>query len=118
MLSEGPAKRVVIFINEGTRHHHGRLCDAILIFLLHKGVAGATATRAIAGFGGHHQLHTPKVDVLAEHLPIRIEFIESGAKVDEVLPALFDMVTDGLIEVQDTNVVKIASKEKRPEPKP
>jgi len=118
MLSKGPAKRVVIFINEDTRHHHGSLCDAILTFLLHKGVGGATATRAIAGFGGHHQLHTPKVEVLAEHLPIRIEFIESGAKVDEVLPSLFDMVSDGLIEVQDTSVVKVARKEKRLEPKP
>ena len=117
MLTKGPAKRVVIFINEDTRHHHGSLCDAILTFLLHKGVAGATATRAIAGFGAHHQLHTPKVEVLAEHLPIRIEFIESAAKVDEVLPSLFDMVSDGLIEVQDTSVVKVARKERRPEPK-
>lgn len=83
---------------------------------MHKGVSGATATRAMSGFGAHHQLHTPRIEVLAEHLPIRIEFVESARKVEELLPTLYDMVTDGLIEVQDTTVVKIAKKERKPEP--
>jgi len=83
-----------------------------------KGVAGATATRALAGFGSHGVLHTPKLEVLAEHLPIRIEFVETAAKVDELLPTLYDMVSDGLIEVQDTTVVKATMKDKRaPEPR-
>ena len=71
-------------------------------YLMHKGVSGATATRAFAGFGAHKVLHTPKMEALAEHLPIRVEFIDSAEKVEEILPTLYDMVTDGLIEVQDT----------------
>jgi PII-like signaling protein len=60
MLRKGTAKKVTIFVNEDTQRHFGSLCDAILTFLLHKGVSGATATRAMAGFGGapgvaHHQ---------------------------------------------------------------
>jgi PII-like signaling protein len=117
MLNKGPAKKVTIYVNEDTHHHTGALYEAILTFLLHRGVSGATATRAMAGFGAHHILHTPKIEVLAEHLPVRIEFVETAEKVDELLPTLYDMVTDGLIEVQDTTVVKVASKEKRPEPK-
>jgi len=117
MLQKGPAKKVTIYVNEDTQHHLGSLADAILTFLMHKGVAGATATRALAGFGSHQVLHTPKVEVLAEHLPVRIEFVETPEKVDEVLPALYDMVTDGLIEVQDTTVVKCARKSRAPEPK-
>jgi PII-like signaling protein len=115
MLRKGTAKKVTIFINEDTQHHFASLCDSILTFLLHKGVCGATATRAIAGFGAHQTIHTTKIEVLTEHLPIRIEFIESAAKVDEIMPTLYDMVNDGLIEVQDTNVVKVANKE-RPAP--
>jgi PII-like signaling protein len=46
MLSKGPAKKVTIFINEDTPHHMGALHDAIMAFLMHKGVSGATATRA------------------------------------------------------------------------
>ncbi|MGD0298987.1 MAG: DUF190 domain-containing protein [Bryobacteraceae bacterium] len=117
MLNKGPAKKVTIFINEDTQHHMQALHDSIMTFLLHKGVNGATATRAFSGFGSHQQLHTPKVEVLADHLPIRIEFIDTPEKVEEVLPTLYEMVSDGLIEVQDTNVVKNARKLPKPEPK-
>ncbi|MGE5646239.1 MAG: DUF190 domain-containing protein [Acidobacteriota bacterium] len=112
MLKKGPAKKVTIYVNEDTRRHGQPLYEAILQFLMHRGVAGATASRAMAGFGTHRVLHTPKIEVLAEHLPVRIEFVETAEKVDELLPSLYDMVSDGLIEVQDTSVVKIAVKEK------
>jgi len=112
MLSTGAAKKVTIYLNEDTQHRLGPLYESILTFLMHKGVAGATATRAFAGFGGHKILHTPKIEFLAEHLPIRVEFIESPEKVEEILPALSEMVTDGLIEMQDTNIVKAAAKSK------
>lgn len=117
MLKKGPAKKVTIFVNEDTRRHMSALHDEIMVFLKHKGVCGATATRAFSGFGSHDLLHTPQVEVLAQHLPVRIEFVESPEKVEELLPALYELVTDGLIEVQDTTVVKHARKSAQPEPK-
>lgn len=117
MLNKGPAKKVTIFLNEDTQHHMTALDDSIMTFLMHKGIAGATATRAYAGFGSHQVLHTPDIEVMAQHLPIRIEFIDSKEKVDEVLPTLYEMVSDGLIEVQDTTVVKFASEGTKPETK-
>src|SRR5579872_7213091 len=110
MLTKGPAKKVTIFINEDSQHHMSALHDSIMTFLMHKAVCGATATRAFSGFGTHQMLHTPKIEVLAQHLPIRSEFVDTREKVEEVLPALYEMVSDGLIEVQDTNVVKHARK--------
>lgn len=117
MLTKGPAKKVTIFINEDTQHHMTALHDSLMTFLMHKGVSGATATRAFSGFGSHHLLHTPKVEVLAQHLPIRIEFVETAEKVEELLPTLYELVTDGLIEVQDTMVVKHARPSSHAEPK-
>jgi len=111
MLKKGSAKKVTIYINEDSRYHLQPLYEAILTYLMHKGVAGATASRAMAGFGAHRAMHTTKIEVLTEHLPIRIEFIETEEKINEVLPTLHDMVTDGLIEVQDTTVVKSAMQE-------
>jgi PII-like signaling protein len=110
MLTPGPAKKVTIYVNEDTQHHMTPLHDAIMAYLLHHGVTGATATRAFSGFGSHHQLHTPAVEALAEHLPIRIEFVEAAERVEELLPTLYEMVSDGLIEVQDTTVLKLARK--------
>src|SRR3954452_16376221 len=113
MLSKGAATKVTIYLNEDTHHHLGLLYESILNYLMHKGVSGATATRAFAGFGAHRLLHTPKVEALAEHLPVRVEFIDSAEKVQEILPTLYDMVTDGLIEIQDTSIIKVAMKDKR-----
>src|SRR5713101_6595573 len=115
MLPKGAAKKVTIYVNEDTRHHLGPLYEAILTFLMHKGVAGATASRSLAGFGAHRVMHTTKVELLAEHLPVRIEFIETAEKVDELLPTLYDMVADGLIEVQDTTVIKAAGPQAEPQ---
>ena len=117
VLTKGPAKKVTIFINEDTQHHMTALHDSLMTFLMHKGVSGATATRAFSGFGSHHTLHTPKIELLAQHLPIRIEFVETADKVEELLPTLHEMVTDGLIEVQDTTVVKLARPSSLAEPK-
>ena len=117
MLTKGPAKKVTIFINEDAPHRMTALHDALMTFLLHKGVAGATATRAFSGFGSHHALHTPRMEATAEHLPIRIEFVETAERVEELLPTLYEMVTDGLIEVQDTTVIKLTRASSRQEPK-
>jgi PII-like signaling protein len=117
MLTQGPARKVTIFINEDTQHRLTALHDAIMAFLMHKGVYGATATRAYSGFGSHQMLHTHTVEELAERLPIRIEFVETAEKVEEILPTLYEMVADGLIEVQDTTVVRLARKSPKPEPK-
>ena len=117
MLKKGPAKKVTIFVNEDAKHHLTTLHEAILQFLLHKGVSGATASRAMAGFGPHHVMHTTKTETLMEHLPVRIEFIETAETVDAVMPTLYDMVTDGLIEVQDTVIIKAVMIERHPEPK-
>src|SRR6059058_3661735 len=111
MLKKGSAKKVTIYVNEDTQYHLQPLYEAILTYLMHKGVAGATATRAMAGFGPHQVMHTTKIEVLTEHLPIRIEFVEAAEKVEALLPTLYDMVSDGLIEIQDTTVVKSAMKE-------
>lgn len=112
MLNQGPAKKVTIYINEDTKYHLTSLYDAILSFLMHKEVNGATATRADSGYGAHRTLHTNEIEGMGLHLPIRIEFIESPEKVEEVLPTLYEMVADGLIEVQDTTVVKAVRKAK------
>jgi PII-like signaling protein len=117
MLSKGPAKKVCIYVNEDTRHNMVPLYESILSFLIHKGVAGATAYNAMAGFGAHQIMHTAQVELLSEHLPIRIEFMESAAKVEDILPTLYEMVTDGVIEVQDTQVIKVARQEGKAEAK-
>lgn len=114
MLPKGSAKKVTIYLNQDTRTHIEPLWSAVLGFLRHKHVAGATLLRADAGFGSHEQFHDPRSEYMAEHSPLRIEFIETPQRIDELLPTLYEMVTDGLITVQDLTVVKCCAKDTKP----
>jgi PII-like signaling protein len=112
MLVPGPAKKVGIYVGEDQQYHGNSLYAAILDFLFYRGVAGATVTRGIAGFGADHHLHTTRILRLTENLPIKIEFVESAERVEELLPKLAEMAGTGLIEVLDTTVVKPNIQEK------
>ncbi len=119
MLPKGNAKKVIIYLNQDTRAHVDTLWSAILGFLRHQHVAGATLIRADAGFGSHGQFNNPESEYNAEHSGVRIEFIDTPERVDQLLPTLYDMVTDGLITVQELTVVKsIAKDAKAPQPQP
>jgi PII-like signaling protein len=111
MLSKGPAKRVTVYLNEDTRAQHGPLYQAVMEFLFQKAVSGATLTRPHSGFGPHHLKHSPDMEATMEHLPVRVEFIDTVEKVERLLPLLYDMVTDGLIEIQDTVIVKAVAQD-------
>jgi PII-like signaling protein len=111
VLPKGPAKKVTIYINEDTRYHAGPLWSAVYEFLQHKRVSGATVLRPIEGFGAHHHTHSFRMEATMEHMPIRIEFVDTAERVQEVLPNLYDMVRDGLIEVQDTTIIRDVKEE-------
>jgi PII-like signaling protein len=116
MLKAGPAKKVSIYVGEDHQYHGQSLYSAILNFLFYHGISGASVVRGIAGFGADHHLHTMRIEVLTQDLPIKVEFIETPEKVEEVLPKLHELAGTGLIEVQDTLVVKPAEIEKKKAP--
>jgi PII-like signaling protein len=110
VLIPGPAKKVTIHLNEDTSSRSDYLSHEILSLLLKQGVAGATVLRPEAGFGSHHRIHTQEGGAdTAQHMPLRIEFIDTERNVAILLPLLQELVTDGLIEAQDTVILKAAS---------
>lgn len=108
MLKAGPAKKVSIYVGEDHKYHGQSLYVAILDFLFYRGISGASVTRGIAGFGADHHLHTTRIEALTQDLPMKVEFIETAEKVEEVLPKLYELAGTGLIEIQDTTVLKPA----------
>jgi PII-like signaling protein len=116
MLKKGPAKKVTIHVNLDTRRHLQPLWHAIFDYLHHKGIAGANVWIPHVGFGSHERVRRSDSAEIPEP-SVRIEFIDSPERVDDVLPNLYEMVTDGLIEVQDTTVVKAVRKDRTAEAK-
>ena len=109
MLVPGPAKKITIHLNEDTSSRCDYLSHEILSLLLKQGVAGATVLRPEAGFGSHHHIHTQDGGAgTAQHMPLRIEFIDTEQNIATLLPLLEEILTDGLIEAQDTVILKVA----------
>jgi PII-like signaling protein len=115
MLQAGKAVKVSIYLNEGSTHHGVASYSSIIDFLFYRGVSGATVLKGVAGFGADHHIHSSNFVEISDQLPMKIEFIESQEKVDELLGKLKEMVGSGMIELQETTVAKAAqvSKEKR-----
>jgi PII-like signaling protein len=109
MLTPGPAQRVVIHLNEDAASDGDFLHLEIVSLLFSAGVSGATVMRGHSGFGSHHRIHTHgDPGSSGEHLPIRVEFVETEGTVSALIPRLIELVTDGLIEVQPTTIIHVA----------
>jgi CBS domain-containing protein len=100
------AKRVCIYIGESDRWRGRALYIAILETLKIRGMAGATVTRGVAGFGAHSRIHTAAILRLSEDLPLRIEVIDSAEKIEKALEVIAPMVREGLITMDDVQVIR------------
>ena len=116
MLSAGKAMKVSIYLSEGSKHHGVPTYSSILDYLFYRGVSGATVLKGIAGFGADHHMHAASIVEISDNLPLKIEFIESRDKVNELLGKLEELAGTGMIEVQETTLAKPAqvSKQKQP----
>ena len=94
-----------IFIGENDRHGHHPLYEAIVLRARESGLAGATVTRGVMGFGKHSILHTAKILRLSEDLPMVIEIVDSAEKINDFLPVLDEMIKDGLVTLERVKVL-------------
>jgi PII-like signaling protein len=94
-----------IFIGESDRHGHQPLYESIVLQAREAGLAGATVLRGLMGFGKHSILHTAKILRLSEDLPMIIEIVDSLEKIEMFLPALDELIKDGLVTVEKVRVI-------------
>lgn len=98
-----------IFIGESDRHGQHPLYEAIVLKARETGLAGATVVRGVMGFGKNSVIHTAKILRLSEDLPMVIEIVDSPDKVEAFLPALDEMITDGLVTMEKVKVLHYKS---------
>ena len=113
MLKAGKALKVSIYVSEGSKHHGIPVYSSILDFLFYRGVSGATVVKGIAGFGADHHMHSASIVEISDHMPLKIEFIETHEKVNAILGKLVELAGTGMIEVQETTVAKPAQVSKQ-----
>ncbi len=94
-----------IFVGEGDRHGHRPAYEEIVLKAREAGLAGATVLRGVMGFGRHSLIHTAKILRLSEDLPMVVEIVDSRERIEQFLPALDELIRDGLVTLERVNVI-------------
>src|SRR5215472_15008162 len=84
-----------IFMGESDRAGSQPLYEAIVTKAREGGLAGATVLRGPMGFGLSSHLHTAKILRLSDDLPLIIEIVDSPERIQEFLPVLDRLISDG-----------------------
>jgi PII-like signaling protein len=95
-----------IFVGESDRHGHLTLYEAIVLKAREMGLAGATVTRGVMGYGKHSIIHTAKILRLSEDLPMIVEIADSLENIERFLPTLDEMIKDGLVTLEKVRVIQ------------
>ncbi|MCL4192208.1 MAG: DUF190 domain-containing protein [Thermoguttaceae bacterium] len=106
MKIETDARMVTIYVNSTDQYHGQPLYSAIVQCCKEHGIAGATVTRCVEGYGGSGQIHTTRLLELAENLPVRIEIVDIAERIDPLLETLGAMVGEGLVTIANVHVMK------------
>ena len=109
-VMQGQQVLMRIFIGERDHVGHQPLHTAILTMLRKEKLAGATVIRGLAGFGAKSHLHSAQLLALSQDLPMIIECVDSRENIDRVMPKIDEMVTDGLVTLENVEVVRYAPK--------
>lgn len=106
MKIEVGAKHVMILINSTDQWHGRPLYSAIVQLCQDSGLAGATVTRCVEGYGAGKHLHSTRLLELSENLPLRIDVVDLAERVEPLLASLEGMVGEGLISVSDVHIIR------------
>ena len=106
MKLEGHHKRLTIFVGESDHVGHHSLATEIVHRAHAAGLAGASMFRGIEGYGASNHLHTTRMLSLSDDLPIAIVIVDSEATIRAFLPVLDELITEGLVIIDDVEVVK------------
>lgn len=105
-MHTGTVKRVMIFIDETDKYHGTNLGSAIVERVRKEGCSGATVLRGMVGFGIHGQVHTTAIVDVSVNLPVLIIIVDDNDVIDRVLPILQEMVSEGLILVDEVQAIR------------
>jgi PII-like signaling protein len=114
MKIDGDAKRLTIYIGSADTWDGRNLAVSIVEACRTMGVAGATVSRGVMGFGKQSVIHKAHLLGLSDDLPERVEIVDRPEDIARILPVLLGMVKGGLIVTEDVHVVRYLHAPKTP----
>src|SRR3954447_19682778 len=105
MRTEGQAHLLRVFVNESDRYEGRAVYETIIRAAREQGLAGATAIRAIEGYGAGGRIRSVKVLHLSEDVPIVVEIIDTPERIAAFLPKLDQIIGEGVVTVEKVHVL-------------
>lgn len=93
-----------IFIGETDKKDGDPLYEWIVKKAREQGLAGATVTRGVLGFGAHSLIHTTKILRISEDMPMVIEIVDTLDKIDAFIPIINNSIKEGLAIIEEVRI--------------
>ena len=110
MTLTGPARRLTIIVGEDDTWHGKPLYTEIVHRAHAAGMAGASVFRGIEGYGASNHIHTTRILSLSDDLPVSVVIVDRAERIDGFLPQLSELSVEGLIMVDDVQVLHYAGR--------
>ena len=110
MKLEGKAKMLRIHFGEDDKWHDKPLYEAIVVKCRELDIAGATVFRGIEGYGASTLIHKRHL-LRSSDRPIMVSVIDTEEKIRSLIPALDQMVDEGLIAMSEVEVIRYVHQE-------
>ena len=101
-----PAKALLIFVDQNDRYHDMPLYEALVQQLIHQGIAGATVTTGLMGYGSNRKIHRKGLFGIADDKPATLMAVDDEAKLRAVIPFLRPLLKESLMVMVDVEVVE------------
>jgi PII-like signaling protein len=111
MKLEGRAKLLRIHFGEDDKWEGRPLHEAIVSRCREMDIAGATVYRGIEGYGASSLIRREHLLSFSKDAPIIVTIIDSEENIQKLLPALDQMVGEGLIAMSSVEVIKYVHEE-------
>ena len=97
---------IEIFTSEAIRWKGKPLSDAIVELVKGKKIAArCMVTRAMEGCYENGDIASARLEILSMNMPLRITIVLPAAQTESVLPQIEEMVSDGIVAVQEIQVL-------------
>jgi PII-like signaling protein len=113
MKLSGAAVRLTIMVGESDQWHHRPLFSEIVHRAHAAGLAGATVLRGVESFGASSRIHTTRLLSLSEDLPVVVIIVDTDERIRAFLPQLDELVTEGLVIIDEVEVIRYVGRESR-----
>lgn len=99
------AKRLRVLVCEHDHHGPIPLYEWIVLKARELGMAGATVTKGVMGYGSRGRLHRKEVYRMSTDEPVVVEITDTEEKILRMLPVIDEFVHGGLTTLEDVVII-------------